>query len=272
MMFNGPNRFRRRTADVRVSQPFTVQAEIASFSTGPLEELKTVSGAPIMGIEPTMTSDGRLLLFQGGPLNNGAIDYLMYSYNPTPCAATGWSEPRPLSMMFNDTTPGIKRYPMAWQRMKAATGEAFGDTVAGGNLIRAAYPWVDHEGRNVLYAAVGFTGAAGGRREAMSLIGADTGWIAHHIDGSLNTDRQDIAHLFYSGPMWNFEQERALAELPARLEQRNPLPPRHQDARRALALRQQHGRLQRGGPGRVAQSLRAALSAHERDGHPGGNV
>ncbi|MFY0566015.1 LamG domain-containing protein [Archangium lansingense] len=208
MMFNGPNRFRRRTADVRVSQPFTVQAEIASFTTGALEELKTVSGAPIMGIEPTMTSDGRLLLFQGGPLNNGTIDYLMYSYNPTPCAATGWSEPRPLSMMFNDPNPGLKRYPMAWQRMKAATGEDFGDTVAGGNLIRAAYPWVDHEGRNVLYAAVGFTGAAGGRREAMSLIGADTGWIAHHIDGSLNTDRQDIAHLFYSGPMWNFEQER----------------------------------------------------------------
>ncbi|ATB30566.1 hypothetical protein MEBOL_004027 [Melittangium boletus DSM 14713] len=208
MMFNGPNRFRRRTLDARISQPFTTQAEVSTFTTGPLETLTTVTGAGIFGIEPTMTSDGRLLLYQGGPNNDGAIDRIMYTYNPTPCAATGWSTPRPLSMMYNDTTSGVKRYPLAWQRMKAATGEFFGDTL-NGDIVRGAYPWVDHEGRNVLFMAVGFTGAAGGRREAVSLIGADTGWTAHHVDGSINTDRQDVAHLFYSGPMWNFEQERA---------------------------------------------------------------
>ena len=204
-MYNGPNRFRRRTVDVRVSQPFTTQAEVASFSTGALETLTTVTGAGIFGIEPTMTSDGRLLIFQGGPANNGAIDHMMYAYNPTPCAATGWSNPRPLSMMFNDANAGVKRYPLAWKRLKAATGEDFGDTTSGA-LVRGAYAWVDHEGRNLLYIAVTYTDGA--RREAVSLVGADTNWTAYHIDGAINTDRMDLAHLFYSGPMWNFEQER----------------------------------------------------------------
>jgi len=205
-MFNGPNRFRRRAVDLRVSQPFTAQADIASFTTGDLEYLTTVTGASLRGIEPTMTSDGRLLIFQGGPANDGAIDHLMYSYNPTPCAASGWSTPRPLSMMSSDTTPGVRRYPLSWQKLKAATGELFGETTSGA-LVRGAYAWVDHEGRNVTYTAVIYTDGA--RREAVSLMGADTNWTAYHIDGAINTDRADIAHLFYSGPMWNFEQERA---------------------------------------------------------------
>ncbi|MBN9687524.1 LamG domain-containing protein [Corallococcus sp. NCSPR001] len=205
MMFNGDNVFRRRTTDIRVSQPFTTSADIASFSTGPLETLRTVTGATIRGIEPTMTSDGRLLIWQGAPANTGGIDHMMYAYNPTPCAATGWSNPRPLSMMFNDPNAGVKRYPLAWKRLKAATGEDFGDTTSG-PMVRGAYAWVDHEGRNLLYIAVTYTDGA--RREAVSLVGADTNWTAYHIDGAINTDRMDIAHLFYSGPMWNFEQER----------------------------------------------------------------
>ncbi|WP_163777226.1 LamG-like jellyroll fold domain-containing protein [Myxococcus vastator] len=209
-MYNGANVFRRRPIDVRVSQPFTAQADIASFTTGNLEPLTTVSGASIRGIEPSMTSDGRLFIYQGGPQNNGTIDYLMYSYNPTPCAASGWSDPRPLSMLFNDPNPGLKRYPLAWQPLKAATGEAFGTTTTASTLIRGAYAWVDHEGRNVLFTAVRYTDGA--RREAVSLIGADTHFTAYHIDGAINTDRSDLAHLFYSSPMWNLEQERHPAQ------------------------------------------------------------
>lgn len=204
-MFNGPNRFRRRTADIRVDRPFATDADIASFNTGSLEYLTTTSGASLRGIEPSMTADGRLMVFQGAPANDGGIDHLMYTYNPNPCAAGGWSPPRPLSMMAADPNPGIKRYPLAWKRLKAATGEDFADSTRG-ELIRAAYVWIDHEGRNVLYVAVPFTDGA--RREAVSLIGADTNYTAYHIDGSINTDRSDHPHLFYSGPMWHFEQER----------------------------------------------------------------
>lgn len=203
-MFNGPNRFRRRSADIRVERPFASDAEIAGFATGGLEYLTTLSGAALRGIEPSLTADGRLMVFQGAPANDGGIDHLMYTYNPTPCAATGWSAPRPLSLMASDPNPGLKRYPLSWKRLKAATGEDFADSTRG-DLIRAAYVWIDHEGRNVLYVAVPFTDGA--RREAVSLIGADTNYTAYHIDGSINTDRSDHPHLFYSGPMWNFEQE-----------------------------------------------------------------
>lgn len=205
-MFNGPNRFRRRTADLRVDRPFQVDAEVASFTAGPVEYLTTTAGASLRGIEPTMTADGRLMLFQGAPANDGNIDHLMYSYNSNPCAATGWSPPRPLSMMYSDPNPGLKRYPLAWKRLKAATGEDFADSTRG-ELIRAAYVWVDPEGRDVVYVAVPFTDGA--RREAVSVIGADTNYTAYHVDGSINTDRSDHPHLFYSGPMWNFEQERS---------------------------------------------------------------
>ncbi|MBL9006526.1 MAG: LamG domain-containing protein [Myxococcales bacterium] len=205
-MFNGPNRFRRRSADLRVDRPFQRDAEISSFTTGPVEYLTTTTGASLRGIEPTITADGRLMLFQGAPANDGNIDHLMYTYNPNPCAAAGWSPPRPLSMMYNDPTPGLKRYPLSWKRLKAATGEDFADTTRG-ELIRAAYVWVDPEGRDVVYVAAPFTDGA--RREAVSLIGADTNYTAYHIDGSINTDRSDHPHLFYSGPMWNFEQERS---------------------------------------------------------------
>ena len=40
-MFNGDNVFRRRPVDLRVSLPFTAQADISSFTTGNLEELTT---------------------------------------------------------------------------------------------------------------------------------------------------------------------------------------------------------------------------------------
>ena len=222
-MFNGPNRFRRRTSDIRVDRPFRSDADIASFSTGTVEYLSTSSGASLRGIEPTLTADGRLMLFQGAPANDGNIDHLMYSYNPNPCATTGWSTPRPLSMMFNDSTPGLRRYPIAWKRLKAATGEDFADTTRG-DLIRAAYVWIDPEGRNVLYVAVPFTDGA--RREAVSLIGADTNYTAYHIDGSINTDRSDHPHLFYTGPMWNFEQERSPVQTlpPGSSNDAHPLP------------------------------------------------
>lgn len=202
-----PNDFRRRALRVEVSSPFTTSAEVSSFTVGTLEFLTDTTGKPLKGIEPTMTSDGRLFIFQGSPANNGEIDRIMYSYNPSPCATTGWSTPRPLSWLNSDSNPELKsRYALARAPLKAADGLTF-DTSGSTNLIRGAYPWVDHEGRNVLY--MGAVYSDGARREAATLIGADTLYTAYHIDGAINSERLDMAQLFYSGPMWNFEQERA---------------------------------------------------------------
>ncbi|MEZ4314128.1 MAG: hypothetical protein R3F14_39415, partial [Polyangiaceae bacterium] len=199
--------FRRRTSSIKVSSPFTKQADVSSVTLGAIEYLTTVTGAHILGIEPTITADGRLFIFQGAPANNGSIDYLMYSYNPNPCAASGWSVPRPLSTMYYDPEPGLDRYPLSEKPLFAATGEPFASNpgVSTGQ-IRGAYPWVDPEGRDVLYMAVKHTN--GGRREAATLIGADTGFTAYNIDGGINEVRQGKSRLFYSSPMWNLERER----------------------------------------------------------------
>lgn len=196
--------FRRRRATVKVRDPFTASAEIASFELGALEAMTLSGGGRPTGIEPTMTGDGRLLLYQGHPNNDGRIDHLMYSWNPSPCAAGGWSAPRPLSALHADPNAELQRYGLARGAMFAADGSPFGER---DNLILAAYPWVDPEGRNVFYASVP-NPLVGGRREAVSVIGADTGWTAYHIDGSINAERDNVPKLFYSGPMWMLEQER----------------------------------------------------------------
>lgn len=206
MFGTGPTfyHFRRRSVEIRVSSPFTTTAEVTGVSMGNLEFLSTSGGSPLKGIEPTLTADGHLFMFQGGPNNDGTIDHLMYTYNPTPCGVTGWSTPKTLHQMYSDPEGGLDRYPLSWQPLTAATGEKFSST----SPVRAAYPWVDHEGRNVLYMSVNFPAPVGGRREAVSLIGADTGWSAWHIDGGINARRSTDAKLFYSGPMWMLEQER----------------------------------------------------------------
>jgi len=206
-MFGGPSIMRRRSAFIRVSSAFTANAEVAEFALGTPAPLQTGFGGVINGIEPALTADGRLMVYQGGPDNGPDHDHLMYSYNPVPCALTGWSLPHPLSALYSDaqSRPELQRYPLAWKPLRGATGDAFAPSLPG-QLIRAAYPWIDPEGRNVLYAAVMHTDNA--RREAMTLIGVDTQHTAYHIDGAINSDRYDFPHLFYSSPMWKFERER----------------------------------------------------------------
>ncbi len=200
--------FRRRTSKVEVSSPFTKNADVNSATLGSIQYLSDKNGKRIKGIELTMTADGRLLVFQGHPTDDDKIDYLMYSYNPNACAQTGWSVPRPVSTMFSDPEPGLDRYPLSGKPLFAATGEPFASaTGTVTNQIRGAYPWIDPEGRDLLYMAVKHDG--GGRREAATLLGADTGFRAYNIDGGINEQRQGKSRLFYSSPMWVLERERA---------------------------------------------------------------
>jgi hypothetical protein len=191
--------FRRRTFRAEVRDPETAAAEIVSVASGPVEYLRTIGGQTLRGVEPTMTADGRLLVFQGAPSNDGTGDHLMYSFNPAPCARDGWSTPRPLHAMNTDPDARVREYPLAWNPLRAGTGELFD----GLNPIHGAYPWVDPEGRNVLYlAALGHEA----RREVVTMIGADVDYAAHAIDGGINRD-MTFAKLFYSSPMWRFESD-----------------------------------------------------------------
>lgn len=196
---------RRRRIRVVIQDPFTKNSEIAEFDPGnELQEyLTTTNGERIRGIEPTMTIDGKLMIFQGDPFAPGQIDYMMYTYNPRPCALDGWSPPQPVHRMATDSA--VQKYPMAWHVMKSADGTNFSDA----NPLRAAYPWVDPEGRFVVFAAVrGQPGNKGSRSAGTSLIGHETHGMAYNIDGGINSDRYGYARAFFSSPMWHFEKER----------------------------------------------------------------
>ena len=84
--------FRRRKLKVVVSNPNTATAAILSHTW--LDSALTPLQPTLRGLEATITKDGKLLVWQGHPNNTGAIDTLVYSYNPNACALAGWSAPK----------------------------------------------------------------------------------------------------------------------------------------------------------------------------------
>lgn len=191
-------KMRRRQMKLMVSDPFSKHAEVHSFVVGKNSTLMTVKGKSIYGIEPTFTADGQLLVYKSED-----EPALFYTYNSKPCAIDKWSIPRPLSWMHKDPNPALQRYPLSWSPLRSADGMKYANDTSDNPLARplygGAYPWLDHEGRNLVYVM---------GTEIVSLVGADTNWIAYNIDGAINGDRYDRKHRFYSGPMWKFEQER----------------------------------------------------------------
>lgn len=156
----------------------------------------------LKGIEPTMTADGQLLIYQGHPDNDGKIDILMYAHNNQPCALSGWSAGRPLTSMHTDPV-AVVRWPLAERQLRAADGTLF----APGSLIHGAYPWVFPDGDAVFFTAVPVPCRAtedppgcGPRRGALSVLGYPTTWGVAHIDGGLNPDTDQTVRLFFNSP------------------------------------------------------------------------
>jgi MYXO-CTERM domain-containing protein len=204
---SGDNRLRRRRLFLQVRNPETRDAAVERFEwrTG-LEYL----GTALRGIEPTVTRDGRLLVYQGVRENDGDIDTLVYSYNSTPCGATGWSAPRDITQMRSDTRL-TGTYRLADSALRAADGTVYTDRVRG------AYPWIFPDGEAINFTAVGMPCRAtedppgcGPRRNAVSVIGYPTNWALAHVDGEVNPSRVDTVRLFFSSP-----GPRTFAEIPA---------------------------------------------------------
>ena len=201
------NRLRRRRLFLQVRNPETRDAAIERFEwrTG-LEYL----GTTLRGIEPTVTRDGRLLVYQGVRENDGSIDTLVYSYNSTPCAATGWSAPRDISQMSSDARLA-GTYRLADSPLRAADGSVYT------GRVRGAYPWIFPDGEAINFTAVNMPCRAtedppgcGPRRNAVSVIGYPTNWALAHVDGEVNPSREDTVRLFFSSP-----GARTFSEIPA---------------------------------------------------------
>lgn len=199
-----------RKATFIVSDAHTANAQVikADFTSG-FQRFSVPGGADFRCIEPSVTMDGRLVICQGHPDNNGRIDNLVYSWNPTPTVASNWRVPKSLANMYYDDrnadVSGIPlhvRFPIAERPILDATGVAY----KAGELIKGAYPWVSHDGSELFYQAS--RQGVSARRTGTSVVGRWTGWTVRHIDGPINPYRHVASKLFLSSPgafttMWS---------------------------------------------------------------------
>lgn len=183
--------FRRATFIVSNAHTANAQVVSADFTSG-FQKFRIQSGGDFRCIEPSATNDGRLIICQGHPNNDGRIDNLVYSWNPTPGAATNWRTPKSIANLYwddrNSNVAGIPfsiRYPIAEQPLLDATGNDYNRN----ELVKGAYPWISRDGSELFYQAS--NDGTSGRRTGTSVVGRWTGWTVRHIDGPINRNRRD---------------------------------------------------------------------------------
>jgi hypothetical protein len=197
------NVLRRRVLQVVVRNPGTSSADIDSFNW--LDNSLTPLATTLRGIEPSITKDGKLLVWQGLPSNTGDIDTIVYSYNPTPCAVSGWAAPRSITSAYQDANL-VGTYRIADRQLRGADGSAYAPT----DVLRGAYIWIFPSGEAMNFTAVNMPcrvpapnedpPGCGPRRNALSVIGYPTNWQLAHIDGEVNPDVDQTVRLFFTSP------------------------------------------------------------------------
>lgn len=203
---NGDNdQMGQRRATFIVSNANTADAQVISARfTSSFAKYTIPGGADLRCIEPSITIDGRLIICQGHPENNGRIDNLVYSWNSTPGATTNWRAPKSIANLYYDdrnaTVAGVPfrvRFPIADRPLRDAAGNAY----AAGELVKGAYPWVSHDGSELFYqASRKEANNTGARRSGTTVVGRWTGWTFRHIDGPINRNRHLTSRLFLSSP------------------------------------------------------------------------
>lgn len=200
---NQYNGLRRRSLKMWVANPGTADAAYHRHEwQSAREPMSTTSGAALRGIEPAVTRDGRLLVWQGHPSNDGAIDVLMYATADEACGASGWDGPHVISHMHADPRV-VGTYALGERQLRAADGQLFAD----GALVRGAYPWLFPEGDAINFTATVMPclsdanpPGCGARRNMLSVIGYPTNWGIAPIDSGLNPTNNDQVRLFFSSP------------------------------------------------------------------------
>jgi MYXO-CTERM domain-containing protein len=195
---DGGATLRRRRLALRVASPRTASARVVDFTWG-----ETAPLAPTLrGIEPTVTADGKLMVWQGHPANDGQIDILMYAVNDTACGLSGWSAPKVISRMAGDDRV-VGSYRLAERGLRAADGTLF----AAGDLVHGAYPWLMPSGDAVVFAATPMPcrgpedpPGCGPRRNSIAVLGYPTNWGLAPVDGGVNPSTTDGVRLFFSSP------------------------------------------------------------------------
>ena len=159
---------------------------------------------PLLGIEPTITMDGRLLMFQSSPNNfgsdwdtrQGEIDRLMFSWNPDGGAVHGWSAPQSIANLHDYVTTDVagvpmgERYPIASQPLLEMEGTPLQDldpsqSPSFKSGVAGAYPWITLDGTDLFFTTTNDST----RTQTVCMIGSSTHWRLRHIDGPMNPTR-----------------------------------------------------------------------------------
>jgi hypothetical protein len=132
---------------VRVASPKTAAARIKSI-TKRSEPVGGIEFAVRDFFEPNVTGDGKLLVGRvGGSLLDGEerinIVYAMQTGDTT-CDVNGWTELKAITRAYEDP-PVRDRYGFA----RTPFRDTEGNVIPAGQDLRATYPWLDREGRNL---------------------------------------------------------------------------------------------------------------------------
>jgi cytochrome c peroxidase len=190
-----------------VSNPDKADADIDSIKlfdgAAPFRDTK---GSLLHGYEPSVTLDGRLLVYSSNyrPAINSGAATVGYSYNQSPHTESNWTVPENLARMYYKHGPGAtpetivggKRFSKVFSIARNPISEFDGERFTSTDVIIGSYPWVSFQGSEVIFTAkFGFHGAG---RHGTTVVGEKTKWIMQRIDGQMEqvrgnvTDRYDI--------------------------------------------------------------------------------
>lgn len=197
---------------VTVSAPRTAAAAIHKAEIGVdgnnalingngLDQQLLASSEPLWGYEPTVSNDGRLLIWHGPPYPGKNTNGLcLYSYNSNPSDIDGWSTPRGIADMYYVNGPGASAetvvngmqlfsdaYPIAKQPMRDANGVVFNQ----GEWLPCTYPWMSPDATELFFSTE--RNFAGATRSGVTAVGVRTNWALRHLDGAINPARTNLS-------------------------------------------------------------------------------
>ena len=184
---------------VVVEKPYTPEAKVKTVKVGVGNGLLNTKGGFLYGYEPSVTLDGRLIVFSGNPRPSsldGNGGHIQYSYRMGSSQFYKHTPTRNIAKIYFDHGPGRRggerkingvpfseHYPIAKKRLKTFDGKS----VPWNSWIKGGYPWVSLTGSEVFYQSIsGFHGAA---RFGAAIVGQRTHYTIQLMDGQVNQSR-----------------------------------------------------------------------------------
>jgi hypothetical protein len=141
---------------VQVSNPKTPNATISAVNIDKARSESVQINAFENILEPMVTADGRLLVGRTG----GGVTWsfegvakkwdIVYAYTPNPCQVSGWDNFKPIQNAFFDDRVN-RRYGFAKYQFRDPSGALVGKY----DDMPEAYPWIDRNGTNLFFMALG---------------------------------------------------------------------------------------------------------------------